>query len=149
MVSFFFSPFFNNFQFRIQNNIPFVLGCLLRFVGFDFVNFLILIFLVIFHIYSLILCLTRIRVFYSLQASLWFLFLFICIVASKEIQNFININFKMFFLHSFWWTSNFSLWIKGISYGFKSYYLKIDVICFLWLSTSFIYQLKNFKTSYL
>ena len=139
----------SDFQFRIQNKIPFVLGCLLRFVGFDFVNFLIWIFLVIFHISSLIFCLTRIRVFYGLLASLWFLFLFICMVASKVIQNLININFKMFFLHSFWWTSNFSLGIKGTSYGFKSYYLKVDVICFLWLSTSLIYQLKNFKTSYL
>ena len=104
---FFFSSFFYNFQFRIQNKIPFVLGCLLRFVGFDFVNFLILIFLVIFHISSLIFCFTRIRVFYGLLAFLWFLFLFICIVASKVFHNFININFKMFFLHSFWWTSIF------------------------------------------
>ena len=97
----------SDFQFRIQNMIPFVLGCLLRFVGLDFVNFLILIFLVIFHISSLIFFFTRIRVFYGLLAFLWFLFLFICIVASKVFHNFININFKMFSLHSFWWTSIF------------------------------------------
>ena len=139
----------SDFQFRIQNKISFVLGCLLRFVGFDFVNFLIWIFLVIFHISSLIFCLTQIRVFDGLLASQWFLFLFIFIVASKVIQSLININFKMFFLHSFWWTSNFSLGIKGTSYGFKSYYLKVDIICFLWPSTSLIYQPKNFKTSYL
>ena len=47
-----------NFQFRIQNKIPFVLKCFLRFVGFDFVNFIILMFLAIFHISSLIFCLT-------------------------------------------------------------------------------------------
>ena len=83
--------------------------------------------------------------YYGLLASQLFLFPFICIVASKVIQNFVNINFKNFFLHSFWWTSNFSLWIKGTSYGFKSYYLKVGVICFLWLSTSLIYLTKKLQ----